>query len=280
VYHLLRFVPLIFFLGIDFFATVSAAEDDDRAACGRDRGYAAVAACTRSIAAGNLMDSLLAELYYARGREYKRMGELDRAFADYDQTIKLDPGFSDVYNSRASAYSKKGEVDRAIEDYNQLIFLNPGFPEAHYNRALALRARGDFDAAIADYGEAIKTRRKRFSVGEVTELDIAYVLIDRGETFQAKGDLDHAIADYQKAIELYSNSHIAFQSRGNAYLAKGDLDRAIADYGEAIRLGMHRLSTVNRFLMTPMQTLVLRILLWTTGIAVQHILPSKSSRPR
>ena len=49
------------------------------------------------------------------------------------------------------AYNNLGENQRAIADYNQAISLNPNFVEADFNRGLLYRQLGETQKAIADY---------------------------------------------------------------------------------------------------------------------------------
>lgn len=42
-----------------------------------------------------------------------------------------------AFYNRANAYSRKGEFDRSIRDYDEAIKLDPGFASALYNRGNA-----------------------------------------------------------------------------------------------------------------------------------------------
>src|SRR6266403_339236 len=52
-------------------------------------------------------------------------GDNDRAIADYNEAIRLDPKHARAFHHRGYAYSDKGDNDRAIADYNEAIRLNP-----------------------------------------------------------------------------------------------------------------------------------------------------------
>jgi tetratricopeptide (TPR) repeat protein len=136
-----------------------------------------------------------AEAYYNRGIAYSKNGDsvaLDRAIADYTQTIQLDPKFVEAYVNRGYAYSEKGEYDRAVADYTQAIQLDPKFVDAYVNRARAYRLKGDIDRAIADYTQVIQLNPK-----------FAPAYYNRGIAYRMKGDTDRAIADYRQAIKLF-----------------------------------------------------------------------------
>src|SRR5262249_16812831 len=62
---------------------------------------------------------------------------LDRAIADYDQAIRLDPKNAASYSNRGSAWHKKNQLDRAIADYDQALRVDPAYTKAYQNRGVA-----------------------------------------------------------------------------------------------------------------------------------------------
>src|SRR5580700_1889733 len=79
---------------------LAATVQDDGNSCVRDSGDAAISACTRAIGSNLYSHSDLALLYNNRGVEYANKGDVDRAIADYDQAIALDPKLAAAYNNR------------------------------------------------------------------------------------------------------------------------------------------------------------------------------------
>ena len=73
--------------------------------------------------------------YFNRGLAYQAKGDYDRAIADYDQVIRLNPEAIHAYNNRGVAYNAKGDHHRAIANLDQAIRLNPENDKAHNNRA-------------------------------------------------------------------------------------------------------------------------------------------------
>jgi tetratricopeptide (TPR) repeat protein len=135
---------------------VSPAVADDVDTCNtRAGGDAAIAACTRIMQNANVRTpASRAMVYTMRGRVYQTKGELDRAIADYDEAIRLDPISAKAYSSRGTAYQTKGDRDRAITDYSEAIRLNPNDSVSYHNRGLAKRAKGDSAGGEADIAKA------------------------------------------------------------------------------------------------------------------------------
>ncbi len=46
------------------------------------------------------------------------IGDLDRAIADYDRNIEVDPHSANAYYSRGLAHFDKGDLDQAVADYD------------------------------------------------------------------------------------------------------------------------------------------------------------------
>ncbi|QDL11815.1 hypothetical protein DP114_31470 [Brasilonema sennae CENA114] len=166
-----------------------------------------------------------AQAYNNRGISYFYKKDNNRAIADYNQAIKLDPNYAEAYNNRGNSYGNKKDDDRAIADYNQAIKLDPNLAQAYYNRGYSYANKKDYDGAIADYNQAIKL-----------DPNYAHVYYNRGLSYFYKKDYDGAIADYNQAIKLDPNYAQAYNNRGNSYGNKKDDGRAIADYNQAIKL--------------------------------------------
>ena len=160
-----------------------------------------------------------------RGDTYTNKGDHNRAIADYNEAIRLDSNDALALSARGVAYANKGDYDRAIADFNRAIQLDPKSTHAFRNRGVVYATKGDNDRAIADFDRAIRLDPKS-----------GLALRARGVAYANKGDNDQAIADFDEAIRLDPKSSLAFRDRGDIYRSKGDNARAIADYNEAIRL--------------------------------------------
>jgi tetratricopeptide (TPR) repeat protein len=60
-----------------------------------------------------------------------------------------------VFNNRGNAYSDKNDYDRAIADFNQAIRLDPKYAFPHDGRGKAYYAKNDLNHAFADFDEAV-----------------------------------------------------------------------------------------------------------------------------
>jgi len=75
----------------------------------------------------------------ARAAVYERKDMADRAIADYDSVLRLDPALADIHNVRGELWRKKGDLPKAVADFAAAIKLNPEHLAARANhRSLAL----------------------------------------------------------------------------------------------------------------------------------------------
>jgi tetratricopeptide (TPR) repeat protein len=69
----------------------------------------------------------------ARAGTFTRKDQVDRAIADYDVALRLDPSQADVFNARGELCWKKGDRPKALADFAAAIKLNPEHPAAKGN---------------------------------------------------------------------------------------------------------------------------------------------------
>ena len=75
--------------------------------------------------------------YRHRGQRLVSEGRFDRAIADFDEAIRLDPEDAAAYATAAPPGRQKQEFDKAIADYDEAIRLDPERRQAYNNRGTA-----------------------------------------------------------------------------------------------------------------------------------------------
>ncbi|MGE0422384.1 MAG: tetratricopeptide repeat protein [Reyranellaceae bacterium] len=97
--------------------------DRDRCAFGAPGIF--VDGCTAVTEPPGESERVRAADFLNRGRAYQRTGQLDRAIADYNEAIRLDPSNVDAYVRRGIAYTENGQHDQAIIDFDEALRLKP-----------------------------------------------------------------------------------------------------------------------------------------------------------
>jgi tetratricopeptide (TPR) repeat protein len=168
-------------------------------------------ACTAVIASRPESLVRLALAYLNRANGYQFKDENDKAIADYNQSIKLNPGDARAFYSRGNAYSNKADRERAIADFSQAIALNPEYPSALNSRCYEQAILGRTDKALTDCNASLRLRP-----GDAPTLD------SRAFTYLKMRQWDKALADYDAVLRINPIQASSLFGRGVAKLRQGD----------------------------------------------------------
>ena len=80
--------------------------------------------------------------------------ELDKALADCNTALKLNPNTADFLDSRGLVYLRQGNYDKAIADYDAALRLQPKIAWSLYGRGLAKSRKGMSAEGQADIAAA------------------------------------------------------------------------------------------------------------------------------
>lgn len=169
--------------------------------------------------------SQYAAAFRARGGTYRSRGEYEKAIADYNEAIRLDPAEATARNGRAMAYMELERWKEALADLNEAIRLDPNSDAAYHNRGSVYEHLEQPKRALADYDKSLQINAQ----GVVTWNNL-------GALYGTLGQYDKAIENLDEAIRIDPSYYAAFVNRGVAYRDKGDLQQALKDFDEALRL--------------------------------------------
>ena len=82
--------------------------------------------------------------------------DIDRALADFDRAVALDPRRKEIYFNRGFARRRKGDHDGALKDFDNALALDPRFASGHYGRAVVMSDTSELDRAIKEFNRAIE----------------------------------------------------------------------------------------------------------------------------
>jgi tetratricopeptide (TPR) repeat protein len=88
----------------------------------------------------------------ARGGAFIRKDQVERAIADYDDMLRLDPQ-ADFFNTRGELWWRKGERPKALADFGAALKLSPDHPQAKDNYRKLARELERIGAEMAVAGK-------------------------------------------------------------------------------------------------------------------------------
>jgi len=172
--------------------------DNGAAAVARRDYDAAIPLLTRAIDSGRLSRERLAYAHHIRAKAWREKRDNDRAFADLEKALALDPRIAGSWEDRAAIKAERRDFAGALADIDQALRLKPGEANFHTTRGYILGLRRDFDGAIASFTESLRLRPGH-----------AYTHYNRGVAWWNKGDAQKAIADYRSALRAEPGFELA-----------------------------------------------------------------------
>jgi tetratricopeptide (TPR) repeat protein len=159
------------------------------------------------------------------GRAWEAKGRVNEAMACYQKALEVRPDYFVAQINLSSLLLRMGRMDEAIVHYQKALQINPDYAEAHNNLGVALASQGRLDEAIACFQKTLEINP-----------NFAEAHYNLGYALYSKGRLDEAIACFQKTLEINPNYAEAHYNLSFALRSKGRLDEAIRELQETLRL--------------------------------------------
>jgi tetratricopeptide (TPR) repeat protein len=224
--------------------------------------------------AGSLVPLNHADLYFSRQIEVNRSDafaflmrgvvryendDLDRAFADVNEALRLDPKYVAALVERAYLWQCRDRLDLALADVNQAIQLDSRNSYAYVERGVFHFGMKDHGKALRDFEHALRLGSRSAAIhlckgmihvergeGEpaIAEFNLAIQLdvkrldayIGLATVYLLRSDSHKALEVFNRAIEVDPKSAEAHEARSVYFLSHGKHDKALEDLDEAVRL--------------------------------------------
>lgn len=160
-----------------------------------------------------------------RGVTLAKMGRYQEALADQLRAVQLDPDYATAFNNLGNVYYVLRQYDKAFDAFAKAMQLAPADPKAFHNRANMLADLHRYDLAIEDYTHAIQLAPTA-----------ALVYLARGNAYRNLWRLEEALADYERVTELDPANMLAHGSSALIYSNLQRYDEALKGFTRAIEL--------------------------------------------
>jgi len=98
-------------------------------------------------------DSLNANAYYSRAIAFRGSNKIDSAVMDYEQAIRINPGYADAYTNLGNIYFNQQNMPLAIKNYSSSLDIRPD-GNTYLNRSKAFYFLDKYQEALEDYDRA------------------------------------------------------------------------------------------------------------------------------
>ena len=171
-----------------------------------------------------------ARAYFQVGRTYLYLGELDKALANFEKGIEVDPGYPGSYFGKSGVYEMREQRTELRTSYEELLQRDPGNVLAHYFAADTCRRLGDNEAALAHYDAAAgdSEARRAIPIPLIDPLQAKINLLTKMRRY------DEAIATYARLFSADTRDTPAWMENAMSADGRDEYTRTLDDYGLAI----------------------------------------------
>ncbi|CAN7557387.1 tetratricopeptide repeat protein [Bradyrhizobium sp. LjRoot220] len=160
-----------------------------------------------------------------RADSLKGLKQYDRALADTSTAIRLMPKSYTPYHYRGYIWKEQAEYQRAIEEFSTAIKYSDQVSDLYYQRAGSYFAMHEYRKAIDDYGSAIKLDPKNTAP-----------VYERLSAFNVLEEYDVVVQGTKLLLEKDPKDAKALNTRALAYIGMKQFDHAIVDLEAALSL--------------------------------------------
>ncbi|MBK6791759.1 MAG: site-2 protease family protein [Anaerolineales bacterium] len=129
--------------------------------------------------------------YLARAGCYLSIGQRERALADVERALRLDPGQLFALELRGEIHMLDKKYDTALEIFDQTQAMNPNWAVPYFDHASLMMERGELQPALAGFNKAIALQAR---------MPLFYII--RSLAHYKLGDLKAAHEDQDVAVGI------------------------------------------------------------------------------
>lgn len=170
------------------------------------------------------------QLLIERGRESFEARDYGAALTDFQEVLRINPGFADIHHLSGLCLSLLGHPEEALQEFDQALALNNRYIEAHLNRALTLNELGRFEEAQQAFAQAaeFETQSKgRFPSAVSARIANGHATL--GDLYLEAGAPSEAAEQYRRGLEIRPLFHDLRVGLAQALLQLGELPTAAAE---------------------------------------------------
>lgn len=171
------------------------------------------------------------ERHYELAMRYKEGGDTDKAIAELQTALRINPRFGKAYNQLGVIYGTGGIYDKAADQFKRAVELDPSFATGHYNLGILYQSHLNrpVDAALSyrRYLDLVPAGTRSEAVKKILDglmerPEVKAALSEpAGEPQQAARAFEEK-GEYAPALEEYEK----IAARGGAAASRAHLDIA------------------------------------------------------
>ena len=148
------------------------------------------------------LDKFSPQAHAALGQIYRRKGKFDKAIAEGEKSIALDPNNAQFYWQLSASMHYGQRSEESVELLKKAMRLEPNFPISYLHYlGVYLHCSGRYEEAIISYGKALERHK---ITGEYNPLWVHNGLI---ASYLELGQIDNAGEHYKETLAIDPNNN-------------------------------------------------------------------------
>lgn len=173
---------------------------------------------------------------FLKGMAFEGLGDLEKAKASYQESIKKDPGHQESYVALADLYSKQGKHVYAALTYSDAIRLDPSDTDSRFKQGLSYFNGSEWGRASSSWEDLLHYEPDNIKVKSL--LPQAYYIL--AVEYNRNGESNLGQTSFRKALSVNKNSGLwlpgSMFTLGGYYRDKSMFRESLAAFQEAIEL--------------------------------------------
>ncbi len=189
------------------------------------------------------------EAHYNLGIAYLEAGQYNRAVAEFEAAIKLDPNFIGAHCALCRAYLEQNELENAGAAVKAALKLDPNhqpavllygtITEAYHHKGKEHLDGKHYTEAVAAFQKAITLAADLADNAQPLHAENTHIHVHLGAAYIGMKEYQKAIEALEQALLQDADLVDAHYNLGYAYVEQGTCDKAIPHLERAIAIAPH-----------------------------------------
>ncbi len=170
---------------------------------------------------------------YNEGNQKMKEGNFSAAIQLYDQALKIQKDYR-IHYQKGLAHRKMNQLDQAFNEFTEALKLKPDF-DLVYNALGTLEfTRGNYESSINNFLKTLELTKNNQLKGQVMK-NISLSYIKLADIQLKNAEYNKAIENLNKAIQNDEKNDAAYLALAKAYVESGKYEEAITAADNALK---------------------------------------------